>query len=73
MWQSETMSGQSKEAILLRAEAATNPTQTFEECMDYFSKYSRYYDDVSKSIILPSLNYYLYLRCLGEESNMYSE
>ena len=48
MWQEETMKGQSKEAILLRAEAAANPTHTFEECMDYYTNYSHYYDDVSK-------------------------
>ena len=64
MWHEETMSGQSKEAVLLRAKSTQSPTQTFEECMDYYSKYSRYYDDVSKnkSIILASLNcIYTYL------------
>ena len=49
MWQEETMGGQSKEAILLRVKAAANPTQTFEECMDFYSNYSPYYDDVSKN------------------------
>ena len=47
MWQEETMSGPSKEAALLRAKAATNPTYTYEECMDYYRIYSRYYDNVS--------------------------
>ena len=51
------MGGQSEEAIDLRTNGATSPTQTFEECMDYFSNYSHYYDDVSN--ILPSLKYFI--------------
>ena len=38
MWQEETMGWQIEEAMLLRAEAAQNATQTFEECMAFYSK-----------------------------------
>ena len=73
MWHEETMKGQSKEAILLRAEAAANPTHTFEECMDYYTNYSHYYDDVSKYSTIIELYHHLYVLCLGEDRRMFSE
>ena len=58
MCQEETMGLHTKEAMRLRVKAVKNPTQIFEEYMDCYNYYSRYYDDVSKhySIIIPSLN-----------------